>query len=261
MKACSACGISRSEAVTWRHIIAFGLALFCMTAVGETNDAKQLVLVITNDWNATQGTLSAFESTQGQWQQHGPSTAISIGKSGSAWGLGLHDKQTGPQKREGDGRSPAGMFAIGTAFGYPASAATGLVYQPMTEFDYCIDVDDSPLYNQIVDARKVGREAVARSTEPMRRDIHVKGDPRYALGFVIEHNSQAARSAGSCIFAHLWQSPGQTTAGCTAMSVASMKQLLGWLERNQRPVFVLLPRAEYERLKAPWRLPEVPVEQ
>jgi L,D-peptidoglycan transpeptidase YkuD (ErfK/YbiS/YcfS/YnhG family) len=127
----------------------------------------------------------------------------------------------------------------------------------MTEFDYCIDVNESPLYNRIVDSRNVGQPAVAQSTEPMRRDLHANGDQRYKLGFVIEHNPKHAATRGSCIFAHLWGSSGQTTAGCTAMDDAAMRGLMAWLDAKKQPVFVLLPQAEYERLKTSWRLPDI----
>ena len=62
--------------------------------------------------------------------------------------------------------------------------------------------------------------------------------------------------AGSCIFAHLWRTPGEPTAGCTAMAAETMDGMLAWLRPDARPVFVLLPRAEYERLAHDWRLPE-----
>ena len=125
----------------------------------------------------------------------------------------------------------------------------------MTASDYCIDVPASPLYNRIVDAREVGADAVAGSTEPMRRDIHRDGDQRYRLGFVIHHNEDAEPGAGSCIFAHLWKAPEVPTAGCTAMTEGRMRELLRWLDPQLRPVFVLLPDAEYARLREAWGLP------
>ena len=92
----------------------------------------------------------------------------------------------------------------------------------------------------------------------MRRDIHADGDQRYRLGFVIEHNAGSVPAAGSCIFAHLWKAPGESTAGCTAMDAAVMKQLLGWLRPERQPIFVLLPQSEYARLQLAWSLPELP---
>ena len=37
-----------------------------------------------------------------------------------------------------------------------------------------------------------------------------------------------------------------------------MRGLLDWLSADARPVFVLLPRAEYERLRREWDLPDAP---
>lgn len=219
------------------------------------SEAEQVVLVVTPDWSATTGTLRKFERDGGEWKQADAATAIVVGRTGAAWGIGLHPAQAGVQKKEGDGRAPAGVFAIGEAFGYAPSAETKLPYLALRESQYCIDVNGSPLYNQIVDAKEVGADAVKESTEPMRRDIHVDGDQRYRKGFVIRHNPQNVSGQGSCIFAHLWKAPGVPTAGCTAMTPEAMDALLAWLDPAKRPVFVLLPQAEYARLKAEWRLP------
>lgn len=218
---------------------------------------RQLVVVLTPNWDAPQGRLARFERDAGSaWRPVGSSVPVMVGRSGSAWGLGVHAPQAdGPQKAEGDGRAPAGVFAIGTAFGYGATTATRLTYAPMQREHWCIDVPGSPDYNRIVDAREVGTKAIEGSTEPMRRDLHKDGDQRYRLGFVIEHNAAGVDRAGSCIFAHLWQAPGVPTAGCTAMADADMSTLLGWLDPAATPRFVLLPVQAYARLQAAWDLP------
>lgn len=229
------------------------------TAAAEVpwSDARELVLVTIPSWDANQGVFRTYSKTKDGWEAAGLASEITIGRSGAAWGVGLHPEQAGRQKKEGDGRSPAGVFRIGDAFGYASTALTRLRYVPMTESDYCIDVASSPLYNRIVDARVVGREAIEGSTEPMRRDIHVDGDHRYKLGFVIEHNAASELGKGSCIFAHIWKAPGVPTAGCTAMTEEAMRALLEWLDRAQKPIFVLLPEAEYERLRTSWDLPRL----
>ncbi|KAB7768087.1 L,D-transpeptidase family protein [Xanthomonas maliensis] len=224
--------------------------------VPALTNAQALVVVTTPDWNSTQGRLQTFRRVAGRWQAVAPAFAVALGRQGSAWGEGLHPAQSqGPQKREGDGRSPAGVFAIGTAFGAAPRIDSAMPYQAMTAEHYCMDVPSSPLYNRIVDARNVGQSAVAGSTEPMRLDLKTPGDLRYREGFVIAHNPHALPERGSCIFAHLWQTPGQVTAGCTAMAAADMRRLLAWLRPEQAPLFVLLPQAEYARLQAQWQLP------
>lgn len=249
--------------MTRRHrfvaLLAFVAAL---TGCGHINhrapwgQAGQMVLVTTSGWDADHGTLRTFTRDGGSWRQVHAGSPVTIGKNGSAWGIGLNPAQTdGPQKREGDNRSPAGVFRIGDAFGYAAQAATLMPYHALTANDWCVDVSGAAYYNRIVDAEVVGADAVKGSTEPMRRDLHVDGDQQYRLGFVIEHNPAGVAQAGSCIFAHLWKSPSTSTAGCTAMMPSLMQSLLLWLRPKQNPVFVLLPQTEYERLQTAWQLP------
>ena len=221
--------------------------------------ASQLVLVTSADWNATGGELRRFEREGNGWKQVGDAMPVTLGRNGSGWGLGLNPQRgDGPVKREGDGKAPAGVFAIGTAFGYAEQATTGLAYQAMTTNDWCIDVPASNYYNKIIDRSTVKAPLLDQSSEPMRLDLHNKGDQRYREGFVIEHNTDGkVARGGSCIFAHLWGQPGQATAGCTAMAPDTMQALLAWLDHSRKPVFVLLPDAQYRALRQDWALPAI----
>ncbi len=126
------------------------LLAVCQLAFGANADAKskqawleksqQLVVVRVADWQANTGTLQRFERTGDHWQAIAVPFAVSIGKNGSAWGMGLHPPQnTGPQKIEGDGKAPAGIFSIGTGFGYASALNTKLDYQAMTDTDWSVD--------------------------------------------------------------------------------------------------------------------------
>jgi L,D-peptidoglycan transpeptidase YkuD (ErfK/YbiS/YcfS/YnhG family) len=220
-------------------------------------DAQQMIVVTTADWSAIHGNLRTYErSNGGPWHEVGTAAPVVIGRDGAGWGLGLQAARShGPQAREGSMRSPAGVYRLGTAFGYAPHYATAMPYAAMKASSWCVDVSGSPLYTQIVDANVVGADAVRGASEHMRLDIHNHGDQRYKLGFVIEHNAQARPMGGSCIFAHLWKTPDSPTAGCTAMSEATMRRLLAWLKPKDNPVFVLLPHAEYVHLQADWKLP------
>lgn len=221
-------------------------------------NAQQMVVVTPENWESTDATLQRFERRNGVWEQVGDTITVMLGRTGSAWGMGLNNARTdGPVKKEGDGKSPAGVFTLGTAFGYANTVSTGLPYQAMSANDWCIDVPASNYYNQIIDRSVVKAPYLEQSSEPMRRDLHADGDQRYREGFIIEHNADGkARQGGSCIFAHLWKAPGETTAGCTAMAPESMDALLAWLDKRQHPVFVLLPQAQYASLEQQWNLPE-----
>lgn len=220
------------------------------------SNAKQMVVVTSTDWDDVRGTMRRFERSGSGWQQVGAAQPVMLGRAGIGWGIGLHPAQSdGPQKREGDGRSPAGVFAIGPAFGYGARAETSLDYLPMQATSWCMDVPGSPLYNQIVDSREVGDAAVEGSSERMRLDLQTTGDDRYKIGFVIQHNPLNVSGKGSCIFAHLWGNPDKTTAGCTAMNEPVMQETLAWLSPAAHAVFVQLTDADYDARQAAWRLP------
>jgi D-alanyl-D-alanine dipeptidase len=129
-------------------------------------DRLQMIVVTTPDWNAVDGRLQRYERSHagGVWTPVGHAVAIVVGKNGLAWGSGLMsvpDSLPGPGaapvKREGDGRSPAGAFAIGTGFGYAATAPAGwkLSYTRLTPTIECVDDASSRYYNQLVDRAAV----------------------------------------------------------------------------------------------------------
>lgn len=220
-------------------------------------NAGQLVVVTAPGWNSTEGELQRFEREGMGWHPVGQAEPVSLGRNGLAWGQGRHamPQRNGPAKREGDGRSPAGVFDLPGAFGYGPTGHSLMPYEAMDASDWCIDVDTSPFYNRIIDARQEGETAVAGSSEPMRLDLHNQDDVRYALGLKVAHNPANVPGQGSCIFMHLWRAPGEATAGCTAMSDSTMLTLLSWLDPQRHPVLVLLPEAEYARLRGSWNLP------
>jgi len=223
----------------------------------------QLVVVVSDDWSQSTGQLYQFVRVAGQpWQRTGQTGTVDLGRNGSAWGLGLHPAQPGPQKQEGDGKAPAGLFRLSAAFGALPALASQMPYQQMSRFDYCIDVPTSPLYNQTVDIRRYRSEWTAGSSEPMRRDLSAKPDAVYTTGLFIDHNFNGAEArqtgAGSCIFMHLKSPDGRKTAGCTALAPDHLAALLQWLKPQAEPLYLLLPASEYRRLAQHWQLPPLP---
>lgn len=229
--------------------------------------ARQMILVTTPTWSATTGRLVRYARDGGGWRAVGAPTMVNVGRAGLGWGRGLHatsDARAGePDKREGDGRAPAGVFRLTGAFGYDASAVTGLPYHASTPSSVCVDDSASPFYNRVFDAEATGRAAEWSSRETMRRD-----DEIYRLGVVVAHNgpttdpswAPAAGDAptpggGSCIFLHIQRGPGVPTAGCTSMPAPALASALAWLDADADPVLVQLPATSYRRLRAAWGLP------
>ena len=216
---------------------------------------QQLVVVTTPDWNATTGTLRQFErdDAQGAWRPVSAAIPVVIGRTGLAWGdESLASSLGQPIKHEGDGKSPAGLFPLDTAFGFaPPSELSWirLPYAALQPGSDCVDDEASAYYNTVVD-----RAAVAKidwnSAEHMRQ-ISV-----YRLGIIVGYNATPPKKGrGSCIFLHIWSGPASTTAGCTALDAGALESLMRWLDRSRRPMLVQLPTGEYSRFKSLWGLP------
>ncbi len=217
--------------------------------------STQLLLCLAPDWDSPGGVLLRAErDAAGGWRPVSTPLPVMLGQRGLAWGQGLHPAMAGRTKREGDGRAPAGVFAITALFGdapadAPLPAAFRLPYHPARRGLKCVDDPASTHYNCIVDAASVPDDWA--SCEDMLRD-----DRRYELGAVVAHNTNPpVPGAGSCIFLHVWEAPGTPTAGCTAMALAHMQEIALWLDATRAPVLVQLPESEYARLRQAWGLP------
>jgi L,D-peptidoglycan transpeptidase YkuD (ErfK/YbiS/YcfS/YnhG family) len=216
--------------------------------------SRQIVLSVSASWDATDARVRRYERSgaEAPWTAAGDAVGGSLGRTGLAWGKGLQPSGLqGPTKREGDGKSPAGVFHLRLATGYAPVAPPGtrLPYRQATPTLRCVDDPRSAFYNRLVDEREVAKDW--SSAEDMRRS-----DALYRLVVWVAHNdAPAAPDAGSCIFLHLRTAPGSVTAGCTAVDDAPMELLLRWLDPAKRPILVQLPEAAWRSLAAEWGLP------
>jgi D-alanyl-D-alanine dipeptidase len=223
-----------------------------------TADSLQAVVVTTKDWNTLQGTAQLVEraDVNSKWMAKGASFPVVVGKNGLAWSEDvayLLDKKPEKIKQEGDGKSPAGVFDLNSAFG--SSAKPDFVKLPFTKLEEsteCVDDSDSVSYNRIVDRFKIGNFDWDSSEKMLAVGA------QYDLGVFVAHNSNPTKSGnGSCIFLHIWKDETSGTAGCTAMKRENIEQILSWLDDNKQPVLIQFPTAEYEKLKESWKLPKL----
>jgi L,D-peptidoglycan transpeptidase YkuD (ErfK/YbiS/YcfS/YnhG family) len=231
--------------------------------------SEQTIVVTTSSWNAVEGQLQRYEraTTHEKWRPVGEPISIVVGKNGLGWGIGVIATDDSnvrvtpdPVKREGDGKSPAGVFALGTAFGYASQPLPRLKmpYLNLTPSIECVDDTGSKYYNRIVNRSVVAPDW--NSSEHMR----TVGES-YRLGIVVDHNGMVMVNnanppepgGGSCVFLHIWHSHDQGTVGCTAMSQINLENLLTWLDPTRKPLMVQLPEPTYERLINHWMLPEL----
>ncbi len=168
-----------------------------------------------------QGELKCFQRNGEQWDLVGTVIPIVVERNGI----------TSPAiKKEGDGKTPSGLYRIGLAFGYKDQADTHLKYQKMTKEDIWIDDEKSPDYNRLVKT-----PTKAKSFELMRR-----GDDAYKLGAVIEYNTMPVIAGkGSAIFLHIWSGKGKPTDGCIAASEGNMGIVFRWLDQKANPLILI----------------------
>ena len=104
--------------------------------VAPTNRSLQLIVVVTTDWDAVPGVMRRYErdGVRASWRTVGAEVPVVVGAAGLGWGDGLHGigspGETGPVKREGDNRSPAGVFRLSSKFGYSPRESLSWIQMP-----------------------------------------------------------------------------------------------------------------------------------
>lgn len=217
----------------------------------------QLLMVKTANWEEQHGCLQRYEreNDHSDWKMVGEAIPVSLGKAGLAWGIGLHPNLIGclSNKKEGDMKAPAGVFSLGTAFGFAEPDQVTdlkLDYLHIDDFTEAVDDPASRYYNQIVNTKNIVN-CDWYSSEKMSNYAC------YHFGIVVNHNFPNPKpGAGSAIFMHIWSNDIPSyTCGCTSMSKKNMVTLLSWLEQDKNPVLVQLPVHAYDQMRPIWFLP------
>jgi len=160
--------------------------------------------------------LTAFDFHDGEWVANGQETEVNIGTNGFA---------SPRKKREGDMKTPTGLYRIGIAFGYGDFCLTGLDYRKIEDNHYWNDEPEHENYNQWLD------EKPECSAEKMLRE-----DGLYRYGFVIEYNTNPViPNRGSAIFAHVEKGAGISTHGCISIPEDHLLEILSWLDKKRNP--------------------------
>ncbi len=132
-------------------------------------------------------------------------------------------------KKEGDGKTPRGVYNLSQAFGidkidlkYP--------YRVLDGTEYWVDDVNSKYYNtmQIV---KEGETSEFNSSEHL---IDEKIAYQYAM--VIDYNNPPVAGKGSAIFLHVEKN--KPTAGCVAVSKENMVRILNWLDYGKTKILI-----------------------
>jgi len=200
--------------------------------------ARRLALVTANSMETKFARLALYErkSHGDSWRPLGKPEAVMLGKHGLAWGRDFQQlaRPGEPIKREGDKRTPAGIFRIGAPFGFARSKRTGYV-RVKTGETFCVDDVRSPAYNTITTLVRAGRVTGERMWTY----------PEYRHGLFIDYPSKYPGKAGSCIFIHVWSAPGEGTAGCISMPARRVVALQDFSEAGA--VIAIAPQSALGR--------------
>jgi L,D-peptidoglycan transpeptidase YkuD (ErfK/YbiS/YcfS/YnhG family) len=198
------------------------------TLIGES---EQLIFATNRDPSSFRVTIHALERSKGVWHLVFHAFAGSVGEKGFA---------AIDNKREGDGKSPSGIFPLGIAFGYDPSVATKMPYRQATDDDFWVDDVNSEDYNKWVKGKPN-----AASWEKMKRN-----DDQYKYGVVIEYNTNPIiKGKGSAIFLHVWKG-GESTLGCVSMSEEMVLKVLGWLDPAKKPLIIMGTESELRGMRS-----------
>lgn len=219
-------------------------------------DTQQVIVVVNEKMNSSKAKLYLLDKAEGQWKNYN-SWDVVIGRNGLGWGRGDFQlpSENVVKKKEGDGKSPAGIFKVRpTLYGYSEKPPQGTKLEYIQVNRDWLGIDDtrSKYYNKIVDATKI-KNPDWDSFEYLKRKDHL-----YRWVLVVEHNTEEIQQgAGSCIFIHLWRSPNATTSGCTAMTESNILNLIQWLDPQKKPKIIQLPRRLYNACSNKLGLPLV----
>ncbi|MFM2297348.1 MAG: hypothetical protein RL117_1055 [Verrucomicrobiota bacterium] len=217
--------------------------------------SQQCLVGIASDWNSSYVNLQWHQKSGNSWRKVGNSWQARLGKNGLVWGLGLHPNPRGATvKKEGDGRTPAGVFRIGGTWGYDATIRKHpqLAYRRVTPRDLWVEDVLSPSYNRHV---ILPHDPLT----PWEKAQQMKqNDSAHRLKLFIAHNAppHVVKGAGSSIFFHIWRCDGAVpSAGCTTMREHNLRNLIAQMDPTKHPLYVILPQAEYQRYRKAWSLP------
>jgi L,D-peptidoglycan transpeptidase YkuD (ErfK/YbiS/YcfS/YnhG family) len=132
-------------------------------------------------------------------------------------------------KKEGDGKTPAGLYSFTIAFGIKSDPGAKLTYRKVTEYDYWIDDSKSPYYNTWINASETPGEYTSEHL--------IDHAPQYNYALNINYNPDNTPGLGSAIFLHGYNGLGRTT-GCVAIAEKYVKTLIREVDSSTKILIV-----------------------
>ena len=129
------------------------------------------------------------------------------------------------KKKEGDQKTPTGLYTLDQAFGIRNNPGTKMPYVKVTDQHYWCSDSGSLYYNQLIRRDETGHRCGGEHL------IDYRGVYNYAVS--IGYNKKGKADKGSAIFLHC--SRNRATAGCAAIPEKYMRKMLKKLDPAANP--------------------------
>lgn len=205
--------------------------------------ALRLVLVTTPDMASSNAHVQLFERTSvgAAWRAVGPAEPAMVGKNGLAWGLPFlaYKREGEPEKVEGDKRTPAGFFKLGSSFGFAKVKRDNYIAIEPGQ-TVCVEDPTSAHYNTITTRAEI---------EPGTKVDNMSDTSLFRNGLFVDYPSDRQSKRGSCIFIHVWKTPDTKTSGCIALPEPRVQTLQSF-SASGAAVIGILPETARARFSA-----------
>jgi len=189
-------------------------------------DSEQVILIKAMNDNNFYSILSYYEKIDGIWTNIIKEIPSTIGKYGIN------------KTKEGDLKSPTGIFSLGSAFGFAPKLNTKYPFLKLDNSYYWVDDIESVYYNQLVHYIDGNRKEFISGEQMATFDV-------YKYGIFINYNLERKRSLGSAIFMHIYRSKDSPTGGCIATDEENLKLIISRLDIQKNPLIVIGDTYDY----------------
>lgn len=121
--------------------------------------------------------------------------------------------------KEGDGKTPVGVFLFVKAFGILENPGTKMAYTQVDESHYWVDDGASNYYNAFVST-----DEVVKDWESAEHIVEYGQSYHYVLA--TSYNDEKIAGRGSAVFLHCISEEAEATAGCIAVPEVYMKEIM-----------------------------------
>lgn len=205
--------LQKNKWIGRRYVDAKGKWVKNRSYIEKSKYAKKFSQLMLVEAKGNRATVSLHtRNAKGQWYVKLTSSGY-VGRNGVG------------KTREGDLKTPNGLFTMSKAFGINSNPGTSMAYRKVDGTWYWVSDPRSKYYNKFVTTKKVKRD-----WGEAERIIDYTTAYRYVLS--VDYNKKCVPGKGSAIFLHC--STGGPTAGCVSVPQSAMVKILKQIKPGAR---------------------------